>query len=199
MLFGTVCDDADDIPPQYCTIPILSCIINVYTTLRLCRLLLASAFDLVNPAFSRGRGARRKRDPSMQPHAHIRPAVIYPCYVRKLNRRIPFSWMVGTRLDAHCRLRGGLFLPICEPSALLQAAYAMICHIKCVSAASICAGPSESRHHGTQTPLPDDPTRLPPVDPHSLGLGFSGAVDPLGGPGLHAPPGPPPPPCVPRD
>ena len=26
--------------------------------------------------------------------------------------------------------------------------------------------------HGTQTPLPDDPTRLLPVDPHSLGLEF---------------------------
>ena len=154
MLFGTDCDDADDIPPQYCTIPVLSCVINVYTTLRLCRFLLASAFDLVNPAFSRGRGARRKRDPSMQPHAHIRPAVIYPCYVRKLNRRIPLYWMVGKRPGAHCLLRGGLFVPICEPSALLQAAYAMICHIECVSAASICAGPSESRHRSNVYALP---------------------------------------------
>ena len=131
MLFGTDCDDTDDIPPQYCTIPVLSCIINVYTTLRLCRLLLASAFDLVNPAFSRGRGARRKRDPSMQPHAHIRPAVICACYVRKLNRQIPLYWMVGTRPGAHCRLRGGLFLPVYEPSALLQAACAMICRVTC--------------------------------------------------------------------
>ena len=37
----------------------------------------------------------------------------------------------------------------------------------------------EPRHHGTQTPLPDDPTRLLPVDPHSLGLGISGPLDPL--------------------
>ena len=154
MLFGTDCDDASDIPPQYGTIPVLSCVINVYTTLRLCRFLLASAFDLVNPAFSRGRGARRKRDPSMQPHAHIRPAVIYPCYVRKLNRRIPLYWMVGARPCAHCRLRGGLFLPICEPSALLQAAYAMICHITCVSAANICAGSSGSRHRSNRDALP---------------------------------------------
>ena len=52
--------------------------------------------------------------------------------------------------------------------------------------------------HGTQTPLPDDPTRLLPVDPHSLGLGFSGAVDPLGARGSTPPQGLPPP-CVPRD
>ena len=55
--------------------------------------------------------------------------------MRKLNRRIPFYWMVGTRLDSHCRLRGGLFLPICEPSALLQAAYATICPVRSVRAA----------------------------------------------------------------
>ena len=156
MLFGTDCLDADDIPPQYCTIPVLSCIINAYTTLRLCRLLLASACDLVNPAFSRGRGARRKRDPSMQPHAHIRPAVICACYVRKLNRQIPLYWMVGTRPNAHCRLRGGLFLPTCQPSALLQAEYAtgMICHLTRVSAASICSGPSGSRHRSNTYALP---------------------------------------------
>ena len=71
----------------------------------------------------------------MQPHAHMRPAVICPCYVRKLNRRIPLYWMVGKRPGAHCRLRGGLFLPICEPSALLQAAYAIICPVRCVRAA----------------------------------------------------------------
>jgi hypothetical protein len=59
-------------------------------------------------------------------------------HVRKSNRRIPLYWVVGTRPGAHCRLRGGLFLPICEPSALLQAAYAMICHLTCLSAASIC-------------------------------------------------------------
>ena len=146
MLFGTDCDDAGDIPPQYGTIPGLSCVVSVYTSLRLCRFLLASAFDLVNPAFSRGRGARRKRDPSMQPHAHIRSAVISPCYVRKLNRRIPLYWMVGKRQGAHCRLRGGLFLPICEPSALLQAACARICPVRCVRAACICSGPSGSRH-----------------------------------------------------
>jgi hypothetical protein len=67
-------------------------------------------------------------------------------HVRKLNRRIPLYWMVGTRPCAHCRLRGGLFLPICEPSALMQAAYAMICHLTCVGAANICAGSSGSRH-----------------------------------------------------
>ncbi len=34
--------------------------------------------------------------------------------------------------------------------------------------------------HGAPTPLAeDDPTRLLPVDPHSLGLGFSGPLDPL--------------------
>ena len=70
-----------------------------------------------------------------------------PCHdmrlhVRELNRRIPLYWMVGTRPGAHCRLRGGLFLPVYEPSALLQAACAMICHLTCVSAASICAGSS---------------------------------------------------------
>ena len=53
-------------------------------------------------------------------------------------------------------------------------------------------------NHGTQTPLPDDHTRLPPVDPHSLGLGFSGAVDPPG-PGAPRPSRASPPPCVPRD
>jgi hypothetical protein len=154
MLFGTDCDDADDIPTQYCTIPVLSCGVNVYTSLRLCRLLLASAFDLVNPAFSRGRGARRKRDPSMQPHSDIRCVMICACYVRRLNRRIPFYWVVGTRLDAHCRLRGGLFLPICEPSALLQAAYARICPVRGVRAACICSGPSESRHRSNMYALP---------------------------------------------
>ena len=151
---STDCDDAGDIPPQYCTIPVLSCIVKAYTTLRMCRVLLASAFDLVNPAFSRGRGARRKRDPSMQPHSDIRCVMIRACYVRKLNRRIPFYWMVGTRLDAHYRLRGGLFLPICEPSALLQAAYAIICHVRCVRAASICSGPSGSRHRSNMYVLP---------------------------------------------
>ena len=154
MLFGTDCDDADDILPQYCTIPVLSCVVNVYTSLRLCRFLLASAFDLVNPAFSRGRGARHKRDPSMQPHSDMRCVMIRACYVRKLNRRIPFYWMVGTRLDAHYRLRGGLFLPICEPSALLQAAYAIICHVRCVRAASICSGPSGSRRRSNMYVLP---------------------------------------------
>ena len=139
MLFGTDCGDVGDIPPQYCTIPVLSCIVKAYTTLRMCRVLLASAFDLVNPAFSRGRGARRKRDPSMQPHSDIRCVMIRACYVRKLNRRIPFYWMVGTRLDAHYRLRGGLFLPICEPSALLQAAYAIICHVRCVCVQPVSA------------------------------------------------------------
>ena len=154
VLFGTDCGDVGDIPPQYCTIPVLSCIVKAYTTLRMCRVLLASAFDLVNPAFSRGRGARRKRDPSMQPHSDIRCVMIRACYVRKLNRRIPFYWMVGTRLDAHYRLRGGLFLPICEPSALLQAAYAIICHVRCVRAASICSGPSGSRHRSNMYALP---------------------------------------------
>ena len=50
--------------------------------------------------------------------------------------------------------------------------------------------------HGTQTPLPDDPTRLLPVDPHSLGLGFSGPLDPLGARGSMPLKGLPPPPCV---
>ena len=82
-----------------------------------------------------------------------------PCHdmrlhVRKLNRRIPLYWMVGTRPGAHCRLRGGLFLPVYEPSALLQAACAMICHLTCVSAASICAGSSGSRHRSNMYALP---------------------------------------------
>ena len=82
-----------------------------------------------------------------------------PCHdmrlhVRKLNRRIPLYWMVGTRPGAHCRLRGGLFLPVYEPSALLQAACAMICHLTCVSAASICAESSGSRHRSNMYALP---------------------------------------------
>ena len=154
VLFGKDCDDAGDIPPQYGTIPAISCVVSVYTGLRLCRLLLASASDLVNPAFSRGRGARRKREPSMQPNSDIRCVMICARYVRKLNRRIPFYWMVGTRLDAHCRLRGGLFLPICEPSALLQAVCARICPVRCVRAACICSGPSGSRHRSNMYALP---------------------------------------------
>ena len=144
MLFGTDCDDTDDIPPQYCTIPVLSCIINVYTTLRLCRLLLASAIDLVNPAFSRFHATSPSNTPCHDMRLHV----------RELNRRIPLYWMVGTRPNAHCRLRGGLFLPVYEPSALLQAACAMICHLTCVSAASICAGSSGSRHRSNMYALP---------------------------------------------
>ena len=34
--------------------------------------------------------------------------------------------------------------------------------------------------HGAQTPRPDDPTRVLPVDPHSLWLGFSVPLDPPG-------------------
>jgi hypothetical protein len=117
MLFGMDCDDAGDIPSQYCTIPVLSCMVKVYTSLRMCRSLLASAFDLVNPGFSRGRGARCKRDAYMRPHAEIRGVVICACCERKLNRQTPVHWMVGTRLVAHCRLRGGLFRPICEPAS----------------------------------------------------------------------------------
>ena len=90
---------------------------------------------------------------------HATSASNTPCHdmllhVRKSNRRIPLYWVVGTRPGAHCRLRGGLFLPICEPSALLQAAYAMICHLTCVSAANICAGSSGSRHRSNMDALP---------------------------------------------
>ena len=90
---------------------------------------------------------------------HATSASNTPCHdmllhVRKWNRRIPLYWVVGTRPGAHCRLRGGLFLPICEPSALLQAAYAMICHLTCVSAADICAGSSGSRHRSNMDALP---------------------------------------------
>ena len=111
---------------------------------------------------------------------HATSASNTPCHdmllhVRKLNRRIPLYWMVGTRPWAHCRLRGGLFLPICEPSALLQAAYAMICHLTCVSAASICAGSSGSRHRSNmctryhaKSPSSCDPSATTPPECSTL-------------------------------
>jgi hypothetical protein len=154
MLFGTDCDDAGDIPPKYGTIPVLSCIVKAYTTLRMCRVLLASAFDLVKSNLVTGAWRTTQTRPFQATSPSHTPCHDMLLHVRKLNRRIPLYWMVGTRPCAHCRLRGGLFLPICEPSALLQAAYAMICHLTCVSAASICAGSSGSRHRSNMYALP---------------------------------------------
>ncbi len=116
--------------------------------MRMCKALPASAFDLVNPAFSRGRCARRKRGPSMQPHADTRCVVICACYVRKFNRQILFHSMVGTRLDTRCRLRGGLLLRICEPAGCTCHNMFVICHVGCLRAASICWRPSGSRATG---------------------------------------------------
>jgi hypothetical protein len=84
------------------------------SSLRLCRLLLASrpggAFDLVNPVFSRGRGARRKRDPSMQPHAKIRsytPCGDMPLLCAQIEPSESNSAVLDGRHASSCLVHGG--------------------------------------------------------------------------------------------